>query len=271
MPTDEAELRAFRAPARGRDRRRVYVVSLSFRTITYKALCAADQLGAFYLDLRRRARGAVRDLPPALLHQHEPQGAAQPFRVLCHNGEINTIEGNVRAMRGREARLGLDGPALEEDGSDSAPRQRARAARPFRPRRPPCRRDACCRAWQHDEELDEEARSFHRYHAGLVEPWDGPAAVVFTDGRVVGAALDRNGLRPLRSQRLPASSRARPRPARSRFRTLRPCAASGSGQLFAVDPGAGVERDGPLLHRLARRRPYGRWLKSRTPFDPGTP
>ena len=276
LTADEAELRAFRARRRAGVIAGAYVVSLSFRTITYKALCAADQLGAFYPDLREPAL----EVPFAIFHQRFSTNTspswerAQPFRVLCHNGEINTVEGNVRAMRGREARLGLDGPALEEDGSDSALLDNAlellvRSGRDVRH----AAAMLLPRAWQHDEELDEEARSFHRYHAGLVEPWDGPAAVVFTDGRVVGAALDRNGLRPLRVATAAgivacaSEAGAIPLPDTPGLRRER----VGPGQLFAVDPGAGVERDGPLLHRLARRRPYGRWLKSRTPFDPGHP
>ncbi len=276
LTADEAELRAFRARRRAGAIAGAYVVSLSFRTITYKALCAADQLGAFYPDLRDPAL----EVPFAIFHQRFSTNTspswerAQPFRVLCHNGEINTIEGNVRAMRGREARLGLDGPALEEDGSDSALLDNAlellvRTGRDVRH----AAAMLLPRAWQHDAELDEEARAFHRYHAGLVEPWDGPAAVVFTDGRVVGAALDRNGLRPLRIATAggivacASEAGAIPLPDAPRVRRER----VGPGQIFAVDPGAGVEHDGPLLHRLSRRRPYGRWLKSRTPLDPGQP
>ena len=121
---------------------------------------------------------------------------AQPFRVLCHNGEINTIEGNVAAMRARAAEVG---DVLDPDGSDSALLDNAfellvRSGRD--PRHalqmliPP--------AWQNDESLSAAQRAFHDHHASLVEPWDGPAALVFTDGRIVGAALDRNGLRPMR-------------------------------------------------------------------------
>ena len=274
---EEAELRAFRARRRAGRVAGVYVASLSFRTVTYKALCAADQLAAFYPDLRE----AALEVPFAIFHQRFSTNTspswerAQPFRMLCHNGEINAIHGNVRAMRGREAQLGLDGPALEEDGSDSALLDNAlellvRGGRDIRH----AAAMLLPRAWQHDPELDDEATAFHRYHAGLVEPWDGPAAIVFTDGRVVGAALDRNGLRPLRVATAgslvvcASEAGAVPLPAGARVRRER----LGPGQLLAVDPGAGVERDESLLHRLSRRRPYGRWLQAtRRPHPAGDP
>ena len=244
LTADEAELRAYRARRRAGAIAGAYVVSLSFRTITYKALCAADQLGAFYPDLREPSL----EVPFAIFHQRFSTNTspswerAQPFRVLCHNGEINTIDGNVRAMRGREARLGLDGPALEEDGSDSALLDNAlellvRTGRDVRH----AAAMLLPRAWQHDAELDEEARAFHRYHAGLVEPWDGPAAVVFTDGRVVGAALDRNGLRPLRIATAGG---------------IVACASEAGAIPLPDAPGVRRERVGPgqLLRRRSRRR-----------------
>ena len=277
LSTTEAELRAFRARRRAGRIPGVYVASLSFRTVTYKALCAADQLAAFYPDLREPAL----EVPFAIFHQRFSTNTspswerAQPFRMLCHNGEINAIDGNVRAMRGRDAQLGLDGPALEEDGSDSALLDNAlellvRGGRDIR--------HAAAlllpRAWQHDPELDDEAVAFHRYHAGLLEPWDGPAAIVFTDGRVVGAALDRNGLRPLRVATAgslvvcASEAGAVPLPSGARVRRER----LGPGQLLAVDPGAGIERDASLLGRLSRRRPYGRWLQAtRRPYPAGDP
>ncbi len=200
LQAEEAELRAFRARRRADRIPGAYVASLSFRTVTYKALCAADQLGAFYPDLC----DASLEVPFAIFHQRFSTNTspswerAQPFRLLCHNGEINAIDGNVRAMRGREAQLDLDG-VLDESGSDSSLLDNAlellvRGGRDVRH----AASMLLPRAWQEDAELEPDVAAFHRYHAGLVEPWDGPAAVVFTDGRVVGAALDRNGLRPLR-------------------------------------------------------------------------
>jgi len=266
---DEAERRAYRARRRAERVRGAYVASLSFRTVTYKALCAADQLDAFYADLRDQSL----EVPFTIFHQRFSTNTspswerAQPFRLLCHNGEINTLRGNVGWMRAREARLGdeLLAPVLDESGSDSAMLDNAvelltRGGRDVRHATamllPP--------AWQSDPELEPEVRAFHRYHAGLIEPWDGPAGVVFTDGRVVGAALDRNGLRPLRyaitDEGLVACASeagAIPLPHGARVRRGK----LGPGEMIAVDAaGIGVELDADLKRRLAARRPYLRWL-----------
>ena len=170
-------------------------------------------------------------------------------------------------MRAREARLDdeLLAPVLDETGSDSAMLDNAvelltRSGRDVRHAMamllPP--------AWQNDSELDPGVRAFHRYHAGLIEPWDGPAGVVFTDGRVVGAALDRNGLRPLRYAitddglvACASEAGAIPLPHDARVRRGK----LGPGQMLAVDAaGRGVELDGDVKRTLAARRPYLRWL-----------
>ena len=216
----------------------------------------------------RPALGAVRDLPPALLDEHHPSWErAQPFRLLCHNGEINTIEGNVNWMRAREGSSGWTTSSLTCSTS------RARTPR-CSTTRSSCSsaaaamsgmRRRCCipEAWERRSELDPEVRDFYRYHAGLVEPWDGPAGVVFTDGRVVGAALDRNGLRPLRyavggklRRLLLGGGRVHLPDARVRRGRL------GPGEMLAVDPGSGSRRTRGSSARLARRRPYARWLAS---------
>ncbi|HEY3188651.1 MAG TPA: glutamate synthase central domain-containing protein, partial [Solirubrobacteraceae bacterium] len=279
----EAELRAFHARKRIERAQGPYVASLSFRTVTYKALCAADHLAAFYADLRDPRFAAAF----GIFHQRfstntEPSWErAQPFRLLCHNGEINAIQGNVNWMRAREGRLGsadddLLHPVIDENGSDSAMLDNAlellvRHGRDVRHGvtmlAPP--------AWQCDDELDPGVRAFYRYHAGLVEPWDGPAALVFTDGRVVGASLDRNGLRPLRlavcddglvvcgSEAGLVDLDGHGNVRRSKL---------GPGQVVAVEPGRGVEDDPTLKWRLARRRPYGTWLaEQRTPWSIGEP
>src|SRR5439155_753302 len=121
----------------------------------------------------------------------------------------------------------------------------------------------------------EDIRAFYRYHATLLEPWDGPAGVVFTDGRVVGATLDRNGLRPLRyavaDDRLVACASeagALPLPEDTRVRRGR----LGPGQMLVVDPAIGIEESASIERRLARKRPYARWLRASVrPFDPGVP
>jgi glutamate synthase (ferredoxin) len=266
-PHGDGELAAFRARKRLDARNDLYVTSLSFRTVVYKALCAADQLAAFYADLRRPDFA----VPFGIFHQRfstntEPSWErAQPFRLLCHNGEINAIRGNANWMRAREGTIGLElgAPLLDERSSDSGMLDNAlellvRGGRP--PEHaltmlvPP--------AWQEDAELDLDVRAFHRFHAGLLEPWDGPAGVVFSDGRVVCAALDRNGLRPLRvvvaGDLVCCASEAGvfDPPEGSAVRRAR----LGPGEMILVDPERGLEEDGAIKRRLAASAPYARWL-----------
>jgi glutamate synthase (ferredoxin) len=261
LTLDEAEARAYRARKRAERTAGAYVASLSFRTVTYKALCAADQLAAFYPDLLDPAL----EVPFGIFHQRfstntQPSwDRAQPLRLLCHNGEINSIDGNVAWMRAR-------GFALEEDGSDSTLLDNAlellvRGGRDVRH----AMAMLIPEAHEADPELDDHVRSFYRYHATLIEPWDGPAAVVFTDGRVVGAALDRNGLRPLRyaiaGERLVACASeagALPLPSEMPVRRGR----LGPGEMLVVDPAAGIEENAAVKQRLARKRPYTRWLRA---------
>jgi glutamate synthase (ferredoxin) len=273
VTVDEAERSAWRARKRVERTRGAYVCSLSFRTVTYKALCAADQLAEFYPDLRDPTLA----VPFALFHQRFSTNTtpswerAQPFRLLGHNGEINTIAGNVNWMRAREAELGatddaLLAPVIDESGSDSAMLDNAlellvRNGRDVRQ----AAAMLVPEAWERNPELEEDVCSFYRYHACLMEPWDGPAGLVFTDGRVVGAALDRNGLRPLRvavqdDGLVVCSSEAGTVDFFGGRRVRR--GMLGPGEMLAVDPlGAGVETNGQIKSRLASRRPYGRWLK----------
>ena len=269
-PEPDAELRAHRARRRAeRYSDALYVASLSYRTVTYKALCAATQLAAFYPDLNDPALA----VPFAIFHQRfstntEPSWErAQPFRLLCHNGEINTIEGNVAWMEARERAKGLEealAPALDVSGSDSALLDNAlellvRAGKDVSEAVtllvPP--------AWQNDPRIGDEERAMHRYHALLVEPWDGPAGLVFTDGTTCGAALDRNGLRPLRVSvtddglvAVASETGAVPLPEGVGVRRAR----LGPGQLLSVDPQHGLRLDTELKGDLARRRPYGEWV-----------
>jgi glutamate synthase domain-containing protein 2/glutamate synthase domain-containing protein 1/glutamate synthase domain-containing protein 3 len=271
---DEAEDRAHRARRRAERAGGAYIASLSFRTVTYKALCAADQLAAFYPDLGDSALA----VPFGVFHQRFSTNTApsweraQPFRLLCHNGEINAIDGNLNWMRAR----GL-GTEIDADGSDSSMLDNAlellvRGGRDVRH----AMAMLLPEAWQGNPQLDEDVRSFYRYHSTLLEPWDGPAGVVFTDGRVVGAALDRNGLRPLRyavaDDRLiacatEAGALTLPEGARIRRGRL------GPGDLLIVDPaGHGVEESSVVKNRLARKRPYTRWLRATTrTIEPGVP
>src|SRR5688572_3789883 len=171
---EEAELRAYRARKRAERYGGAYVCSLSFRTVTYKALCAADQLGSFYPDLRDPALA----VPFAVFHQRFSTNTtpswerAQPFRLLSHNGEINTIEGNAAWMRARQGELDpLLAPVLDEAGSDSAMLDNAlellvRGGRDIRH----AAAMLVPEAWEGNDELGEEIRAFYRYHACLVEP-----------------------------------------------------------------------------------------------------
>ncbi len=179
-----------------------YVASLSCRTLVYKGLFAAHQLPAFYADLRDP------DYESALAVYHQRYSTntfptwqlAQPFRMLAHNGEINTLLGNRAWMRAREAKLPPEvRPIIWDAGSDSTSLDEALHLLEQSGRdvlhalsvlMPP--------AWEGNGEISAESQAFYRYHAPMIEPWDGPAALAFADGRYVGAALDRNGLRPCR-------------------------------------------------------------------------
>src|SRR5207245_773562 len=204
----------------------------------------------------------------------------QPFRLLAHNGEINTIQGNRSGMRAREAsfaapRLGLAAgelrPLLPGGGSDSASLDEALALLTVGGR------DACQAmtllvppAWENDSELAPAVRAFFEYQSCRREPWDGPALVVFTDGRLVGAALDRNGLRPARTVVtadglvLVASEVGVLDVEDDRVLHR---GRLGPGDMVAVDLAARRFLDREAIHRhLAGRRPYASWLQKRRVF-----
>jgi glutamate synthase (NADPH/NADH) large chain len=188
----------------------LYFPSLSARTIVYKGMLTSEQLRTFFPDLEdpRFASGL------ALVHSRFSTNTfpswplAHPYRYMAHNGEINTLAGNRNWMRAREALLAtpLIAGAIERiypvctpDASDSASFDEVLellhlAGRPL----PHAVLMMIPEAWENHTTMDHARRAFYRYHASLMEPWDGPAAVTFTDGTVVGAVLDRNGLRPAR-------------------------------------------------------------------------
>ncbi|HEX7169164.1 MAG TPA: glutamate synthase large subunit, partial [Acidimicrobiales bacterium] len=283
-----AERAAYRMRRRiGRDVPGVYVASCSFRTVVYKGLVAADLLGDFYTDLRD-PRFAV---PYVVFHQRFATNTlptwerAQPFRMLCHNGEINAIAGNVNRMRARahlgteEAGLGpeeLFRPVFDEDDSDSGQLDAAvelltKGGRDIRHTVAMLVPDA----WEGARDLDPAVRGFYRYHACLMEPWDGPAGLVFTDGLGVGAALDRNGLRPLRysicddglvvccSEVGAVDVHGHGKVTRGRL---------GPGEMLFVDPTRGVLLDAACKERLAAAAPYARWAADGVRhLDAGTP
>jgi len=181
---------------------RMYVPSCSCRTIIYKGLMAGTYLADFYGDLRdARAESQI-----AVFHQRYSTNTmpdwrlAQPFRLLAHNGEINTVTGNRAWMRARESELpaGLR-PAVSPDGSDSASLDNALellVRRGFDPAE--ALMTLVPDAWEGRGDMAPRVRDFYRFQSTRFEPWDGPAALAFSDGVVAGAALDRNGLRPLR-------------------------------------------------------------------------
>jgi len=279
VSSSDAEARCYRARKRVERAVRAaglgaYVASMSFRTLTYKAMCAADQLAAFYPDLRDQRFIA----PFAIFHQRYSTNTApsweraQPFRMLCHNGEINTIQGNVNRMRAREGRLGakvwadegLLAPVIDEQGSDSAMLDNAlellvRGGRDVRQGLAMLVPEA----WE-GFDVDPAVRDFYRYHACVMEPWDGPAGLVFTDGTRVGAALDRNGLRPLRyavceDGLIACASEAGAVDVSGHGRVRR--AKLGPGEMLCVDPErGGLEENDTIKTRLAAQEPYGRWL-----------
>jgi glutamate synthase domain-containing protein 2/glutamate synthase domain-containing protein 1/glutamate synthase domain-containing protein 3 len=194
----------------GCDPSQFYVTSLSSRTVVYKGLLTGSQLPLFFPDLRE----ADFLSSYALVHQRYSTNTlptwhlAQPFRMMGHNGEINTLRGNINRMRGREAVISspLFGeeiekikPVLNEAGSDSAIFDNAlellvRAGRSI----PHAMMMMIPEAYGSKFPMSEDKRAFYEYHSAIMEPWDGPAALAFCDGKYIGATLDRNGLRPAR-------------------------------------------------------------------------
>lgn len=254
-----------------------YIVSLSHTTIVYKGLIAPKQLPQFYLDLADpRYTSAF-----AIFHQRYSTNTfpawplAQPMRMLAHNGEINTLQGNRHWMQAREGALASPiwgerisdlVPILRPNGSDSSQLDNVLELLAYSGRDvlqsmqmlvPP--------AWEHDQALDSAQRAWCEYHAGLAEPWDGPAALVFTDGNIVGAALDRNGLRPARYMLttegllIVASETG--------VVSIDPCnivekGRLGPGEMLAVDlHHQQFLRDAEIKTMLAERQPYQAWIE----------
>jgi len=258
-----------------------YIASLSSRTLVYKGMLISYQLAAFYLDLAdERIASAM-----ALVHSRFSTNTfpswqlAHPYRMIAHNGEINTLQGNVNWMRARESTLAseLFGedlpkilPVVRPGGSDSATLDNVLELLTLAGRSlPHAMMMMIPEAYRNrDGELSPEIGGFYAFHSCFMEPWDGPAAVAFTDGRVVGATLDRNGLRPgrwvLRKDGLVIlGSEAGLLPVRpqeiERLGRLQP------GKLFLIDLEQGrIVDDREVKHAIATQQPYGEWFDANT-------
>ena len=253
-----------------------YQPSMSARTIVYKGLLLADQVGEYYTDLKDpRVISAL-----ALVHQRFSTNTfptwplAHPFRMIAHNGEINTLRGNYNWMRAREKGtssplLGADldkiWPLIYPNQSDTASFDNAlellvmggyslaHAMMMLIPE-----------AWESHTLMDEKRRAFYEYHAAMMEPWDGPAAVAFTDGRQIGATLDRNGLRPARYLVtdddfvvMSSESGVLPIPDEKIVKKWR----LQPGKMFLIDLDQGrIIDDLELKETLSRQKPYQDWV-----------
>ena len=254
----------------------LYMPSCSTRTVVYKGLLLADQVGSFYEDLR----DPLTESALAMVHQRFSTNTfpswklAHPYRFLAHNGEINTVRGNVNWMAARRGAMESDllGPDLDK----------------MWPLIPHGQSDTACidnaleilvaggyslshammmlipEAWAGNPLMDPDRRAFYEYHAAMMEPWDGPAAIAFTDGRQIGATLDRNGLRPARyivtsdDQVILASEcGVLPIPEEKILHKWR----LQPGKMLLIDlEGRGIIGDDEIKNDLAKEHPYAEWL-----------
>src|SRR2546430_9965382 len=254
-----------------------YVSSMSTRTVVYKGMLLAHQVGEYYLDLRDTTMVSAL----AMVHQRFSTNTfptwdlAHPFRLVCHNGEINTLRGNVNWIRARQQAISSSvlGPDLDKiwpliyDGqSDSASFDNALELL-FMGGYPLAHAMMLMipEAWAGNPLMDPERRAFYEYHAALMEPWDGPAAIAFRDGRQIGATLDRNGLRPARyivtdDDHLIMASECGvlPVPEEKIVRKWR----LQPGKMLLIDLEEGrIIDDEEIKRKLAAEHPYDAWLK----------
>jgi len=254
-----------------------HIPSLSSQTLVYKGMLLADQITAFFTDLTDPDMVSAL----ALVHQRYSTNTfptwdlAHPFRFLCHNGEINTLRGNVNWMNARQYlfRSDLFGqdmsklfPIATPGASDSAIFDNAvellyHSGRSL----PHAIMMMIPEAWQRHTTMDDRKRAFYEYHACMIEPWDGPASIAFSDGTCIGAVLDRNGLRPSRytvtnDNRVIMASETgvlevQPQNVRSKGR-LQP------GRMFLIDIEKGrIVEDEEIKSEIAARKPYRQWLE----------
>jgi len=256
-----------------------YCVSFSYKTIAYKGQLRTDQLADYYPDLKdKRLKSAL-----ALVHSRFSTNTfpkwklAQPFKMIAHNGEINTIRGNVNWMSSKESLMESSHfskediakllPICDAEHSDSANldsmieilvlggRSLAHAIMMVIPE-----------AWQENTLMSDEKKAFYEYHASIMEPWDGPASICFTDGNVVGATLDRNGLRPSRycltsDDKLVMASEAGALPVDQSKVILK--GRLQPGKMFIADLAQGrIISDEELKKDICTRQPYRQWLNN---------
>ena len=254
----------------------IYFASLSTRTIVYKGMLTAPQVAAFFSDLHDdRVESAI-----VLVHSRFSTNTfpmwplAHPYRLIAHNGEINTIQGNRNFMRARETLLKTDHipgdlnrifPICTPGASDTAGFDEGLELLYMGGYSlPHAMLMMIPEPWENHEHMDPDVRSFYRYHASLMEPWDGPASIAFTDGRVIGAVLDRNGLRPSRywvtdDDVVVMASEVGvvdiPQSKIIEKGRLEP------GKMFLIDTVKGrIVRDEEIKAELAAANPYGEWL-----------
>jgi glutamate synthase (ferredoxin) len=253
-----------------------YIPSLSYKTIIYKGMLTARQITSFYPDLSH----PLVETAIAVVHSRfstntfPSWGRAHPYRYLIHNGEINTLRGNENWMHARQAMLASElfgddlsklFPIIQEDGSDSAKFDNSLEFLALSGRSlPHAMMMMIPEPWENHESMEENKRAFYEYHSSLMEPWDGPASIAFTDGTVVGAVLDRNGLRPSRyyvtkDDLVVMASEVGvldiPPERVLEKRRLQP------GRMFLVDTQEGrIISDEEIKQQMATARPYRQWL-----------
>jgi glutamate synthase (NADPH/NADH) large chain len=255
-----------------------YIASLSSKTVVYKGLPLPERLGAFYADLRADDTRSKFSMVHSRFSTNTfpTWERAHPYRRIAHNGEINTLRGNQTWMNAREALLASEAfgehiadfkPIIRPGGSDSASLDNVvdflvASGRSL----PHVMMMLVPEAWEGQPEMPPERRAFYEYHASLVEPWDGPAALLFTDGAYLGATLDRNGLRPMKyvvtaSGYVVAASELGvvdfdPEDVIEKGR-LQP------GKMLLVDIARGrIVGDDEIKHAVATQKPYANWLES---------
>jgi glutamate synthase domain-containing protein 2/glutamate synthase domain-containing protein 1/glutamate synthase domain-containing protein 3 len=255
-----------------------YIVSLSSSTVSYKGMLTALQLSAYFPDLSDESLKSAL----ALVHSRFSTNVmpswplAHPFRYIAHNGEINTLRGNINWMRAREALfvpdlftkedLDMLRPIIDDGQSDSAILDNVVELLVLNGRSlPHVMMMLIPEAWASDKEMSSSKKAFYEFHATLTEPWDGPASIAFTDGKIIGATLDRNGLRPSRyflthDGTLVMSSEAGvldfpPESIKLKGR-LQP------GRMFVASLEEGrIIPDEEIKEKIAAAKPYAQWLK----------